>query len=469
LTVKAHIWDPWKSAGAEPDRMAVATDDGHHITYRQLVAQADMIGSTLTAMGLPDGTRLSTDLRSGPEFFSVALAAAKYGFGLFPVNAALVRSGKAGALCRAAGTALHVTHEPAAFDGPAIGYDELAAGGRSGSAAAARAGYWIFATSGTTSGEHDVVGQPRPRRPYQGVAVFERHSAGRGFGPHIMGNPSFHLGTLGPAMHALQAGSGVVVAHRWSPEHLSNLVREHSAASAFLGVDQLTEYALSPERRCGLKTLFHGGSACAPWVKRKAMDVHGPILHEYYGTSEGVISEISSADWVRHPGSVGRPFPGLDIVITRDGAPVPAGTAGEVSIQTRPTDGTARPIRSTGDLGYLDPDGYLHVLGRVAGANGTVEALVEHRVRAVEGVRDVVVLDDSDVTCLVEATPDETAGLAPTIAGVIEGAGARPREILILPPRTLERTSSGKLSRVAARRFAEARRNPSDEVSEQTI
>lgn len=464
MAAKFHLWDPWKSAQSEPGRIAVASDGGDRIDYARLVRDADRIGSALTALALPDGARISTDLRAGPEMFALALAALKFGFGLFPVNQAFLRDGAGygSSLCRQAKTILHVGDGPSPIEGPQVDYRELVAWQRETAPDAPRAGFLIFATSGTTSGEHTVIAQPRPRHPYQGVGVFARYSAGRAFGPHIMGNPTFHLGTLGPALYAVQAGSGAVVAHDWSAERMNELIREHAAASAFLSVDRLTDYVLSADQRSGLTSLFHGGSSCPPWVKRRAIEIHGPVLHEYYGTSEGVVTEISSTDWLTHPGSVGRPVSGMEVVVRQDEEPLAANTAGEIYVRSLLPDRKMKEPLRTGDLGYLDPDGYLHVLGRISASSGTVEAVAEHRARSVAGVRDVVAVADSGVTCLVEAPEDESAALFRSVRAAIEDGGGPPCDVVIFPPGTLTRTETGKLSRVAARRLVAQRRGFAD-------
>ena len=91
MAAKFHLWDPWKSAQSEPGRIAVASDGGDRIDYARLVRDADRIGSALAALALPDGARVSTDLRAGPEMFALAFAALKFGFGLFPVNQEFLR------------------------------------------------------------------------------------------------------------------------------------------------------------------------------------------------------------------------------------------------------------------------------------------------------------------------------------------------------------------------------------------
>jgi long-chain acyl-CoA synthetase len=458
---KAYVWSPWRSAYVDPDRVAVATDDGDRVTYAELVDHADRIGGALRAMGVPDGARISTDLRAGPEFFALALAALKFGFGLFPVNAASLGPATAERLRRDARTTLHVSDERGPIGGEVLAYRELVAHSRPDSATGPGTfeGHLILATSGTTADEHDVVSRPRPHHAYRGVAVFAKYSAGRDFGPHVMGNPTFHLGTLGPALYALQAGSGVVVSHHWSPEGMEALVREHAASSAFLSVDLLTEYAFSKGHGGRLSKLFHGGSACAPWVKRKAIDVHGPILHEYYGTSEGVVSEISTEEWMRRPGSVGRPFAGVDVVVERDGRPAPTCTPGEIIVRARPDDAGDRALLATGDLGYLDDDGYLYVLGRMTHAGRSAEAMIEHNVRSMAGVSDVVAIDDSGVTCLVEVVDGGSADWIPRISAVVDNAGSHLREVLMFASGTLARTDSGKISRVAAKRLVASRQN----------
>ncbi|MEV4613517.1 fatty acid--CoA ligase family protein [Kitasatospora sp. NPDC049258] len=327
--------------------------------------------------------------------------ALRYGYGLFPVAPWLLEETTGRALL----TGLAVTAHIGAGGTPPLPCstttdDELVRTGGRAPEPAARAGYLTFATSGTTGAPQAVV-RARPPRPYRGVAVTGRDAAGIGHGPHLMANPTFHLGTLGPALHALQAGSTVVVQQDWSAEAFAELADEHRADSTFLSPDLLldaVEAQHAPRRP--FRIVFHGGAACPPAVKRAAIDLFGPVLHEYYGTSKSVITEIGTADWLRNPGSVGRPLPGVRIEIRDRDRPVPTGQIGEICVRLRSVDqdvpGEA-PLR-TGDIGYVDAAGFLSVIGRADSPELVGPARLEHAIRLLPGVADVAVVSTGSAT-----------------------------------------------------------------------
>ncbi len=81
-----------------------------------------------------------------------------------------------------------------------------------------------------------------------------------------------------------------------------------------------------------LRLVTHTGSRCPTDVKRKMIDWFGPVLRESYGASEsGVISSITTEEWLTRPGSVGRvAHPFEPLVLDADLAPVPAGCEGQL-------------------------------------------------------------------------------------------------------------------------------------------
>lgn len=111
-----------------------------------------------------------------------------------------------------------------------------------------------------------------------------------------------------------------------------------------------------------LRFLAVGGAALAPSLLEAALAMRLPV-YEGYGLSEcGSVVTVNRAD-ARRPGSVGRPLPHVRLEIARDGEIVVRGSAflGYLGDETRDAAGDRV---ATGDLGYLDEAGYLHVTGR---------------------------------------------------------------------------------------------------------
>src|ERR1700722_17401877 len=76
---------------------------------------------------------------------------------------------------------------------------------------------------------------------------------------------------------------------------------------------------------------IHAAAPCPIPVKEKMIEWWGPIVHEYYGGSEGgAFTYLSSEEWLEHRGSVGRAVIGTLHILDEEGSEVPAGASGTV-------------------------------------------------------------------------------------------------------------------------------------------
>ncbi|MBO0664560.1 acyl--CoA ligase [Jiella sp. MQZ9-1] len=159
--------------------------------------------------------------------------------------------------------------------------------------------------------------------------------------------------------------------------------------------------------RASLRWLLVGGKNFPPSLKQAATDLLGPVVHEYYGTTETGVNIIASPDdLASYPDSVGRPFDGNHImVLNDDNCPVPAGTVGRVAISSYmnmdsylglPADAVLvhnDRYLLTPDLGRLDVEGRLFLESRAA-ASGEREIpfyRLENAIRRLPDVTDVAI------------------------------------------------------------------------------
>jgi len=195
--------------------------------------------------------------------------------------------------------------------------------------------------------------------------------------------PLYHTAPLGWSMATLRLGGTVVVMERFDAEAFLDLIPRHGVTHVFAVPTMFVRLLRLPEEPregtdlSSLRSIIHAAAPCPPEVKRQMIHWVGPILTEYYSSSEGVgLCMIDSEEWLSHPGSVGRARWGVFHVVGPDGTELPPGECGELRVSgVRPVEYFDDPVRtaamfdhrgwaSVGDLGHMDEDGYVHLSGR---------------------------------------------------------------------------------------------------------
>jgi long-chain acyl-CoA synthetase len=173
-----------------------------------------------------------------------------------------------------------------------------------------------------------------------------------------------------------EAEATLVAIDRWKVES-SVMVPTH-----FIRLLHLPEATRRRYDTASLKLVVHTGAACPIEVKRAMIEWWGPVLVEAYGATEvGTTCQITSEEWLAHPGSVGRSAPPFSALVIDDhGRELPANTEGNLYFADSTGRGVVyhgapgrseaahlRPgVFTLGEVGYLDSDGYVYITDRVS-------------------------------------------------------------------------------------------------------
>ena len=492
----------WKIATADPDRTAVIAVDGTPTSYAVLAAHSNQLARGLAQLGLVPGDRVAVMMRNSPEEIAVILAAMQSGLYVVPINfhstaediAYIVQDSDARALFTDAefGTSCNAALDSIRF--PAAG--RLCSGDTPGFAALrawrndyskerpdeTAAGSLMFYTSGTTGRPKGVL-RPLPEGngdagADQQIWVLKLFGIEVGPGVHLVNSPLYHTAVLNLALAALHGGQMLVLMDQWDPESALQLIDRHRVTTTHMVATHFHRLLSLPaevqERydTSSLKYVLHGAVPTPVHVKQRMLDWWGPVIYEYYGSSEVGGTMVTPEEWLARPGTVGRPFPMTRLEILDDeGHPVAGGQPGWIYMQQGDDDFSYHgdPDKSSrarrgklvcvGDIGYLDDDDYLFLCGRdaeiiISGGVNIYSAAVEAHLLQHPAVDDVAVIGVPDeefgeqVKGVVLAKPGYTAD-ATLAAELIEHCRRGlshincPRSIDFVP--SLPRDPSGKL------------------------
>jgi fatty-acyl-CoA synthase len=477
---------------------------GQVLTYRQLNEASLRLAQVLRAAGLRRGDVIGLVSDNRLEAFEVYWAALRSGLYFTAVNhhlsieeagyilrdagvkALVVSAGKA-ELAAAVRDAVDV-EVALAFGGPVEGYDDY------GAALAAASteplpdqprGSMMLYSSGTT-------GRPKGvRPPLQHKQVHEPGDPFVQMNHDVYGvdtdtvylspAPIYHSAPV-KWCHSVHAyGGTVVMMERFDAEGALRLIEQYKVTHAqFVPTMLIRILKLDPELRVrfdhsSLRAVVHAAAPCPVEVKEAIIAEWGPIVWEYYGSTESLgVTLIDSAQALARPGSVGRPVIGILHICDDDGTELPAGEVGTVYFEreflpfryhndderTKSAQHPAHPTWGTvGDLGYVDADGYLFLTDRkafmiISGGVNIYPQEVENALALHPKVHDVAVVGvpDAEMGESVAAYVELPAGvegspeLAAEIIDFVRSRIARykaPRTVTFVE--TLPRTPTGKL------------------------
>jgi long-chain acyl-CoA synthetase len=418
---------PDRRASLDPDRAAVS-DGRQALTNVQLLRRVQAATRHLQDLGIGPGDVVALKLTNRVEFVLLLFAAWRLGATITPVNPSMTDIEVARQL-KDSRARLLVSEdgEAAVADGTAV----LAVGELRDDAAAEpdeaplpdpSALALLIYTSGTTGVPKGVM---LDHANIDAMADMGRRALEVGPADRcLLILPLFHVnGIVVSTLVPLLAGASVTIADRFNPQTFFDVV-ERERPTFFSAVPTIYSMlaALPDQVRPDTSSLRFGVCGAAPAsaeLLTRFEARYGFPLVEGYGLSEGTCgSTINPVAGPRRAGTVGLPFPGQEIrIVDADRSEVPPGGDGEVVVRGpnvmrgylgRPEE-TARVIVDgwlhTGDVGRLDADGYLTLVGRskdmiIRGGENIYPKEIE----------DVLVGDPSVLEAAVIGVPDEKWG-----------------------------------------------------------
>lgn len=388
---------------ANPTQPVLHTADTGWVTADQLEDRTRRAAYRLAGAGVEPGAVVLVSGRTGLDFVVASIAVLRLGAILLPVNPEY-RPGEMHHLVVDAQPQLVVT------DNPTMGELPLSLSGPGVDVAIDRARpddpALLCYTSGTT-------GRPKGAQLLHTnlLASAEAVVLAWRWTPDdrlILALPLFHMHGLGVGIFGtLTAGASAVILPRFGPDPVLDAIGAHHG-TLFFGVPTMYHRLAQSSRLeelAGLRLCVSGSAPMAPDLHHAVAAGARQRVLERYGMTETVMLVSNPYDGERRPGAVGFPLPGVDLRLDPSNAEVLVrGPNVFDGYRGRPDD-TAESFTDgwfrTGDIGAVDDDGYLRLVGRakeliISGGVNVYPREVEDVLRQHPAVADVAVTGTPD-------------------------------------------------------------------------
>ncbi len=467
--------------------------DGGIVTHAQFLARAAQLANAISAMGLKPGDRLAMQVEKSPEALALYAACVQAGVIFLPLNTAytvnelayfIENSGARLIVCDSAkkdgvapmagpldarvetldadGTGSLMTAaqgQPETFETVARGADDLAA---------------FLYTSGTTGRSKGAMLTQGNLLSNTEVLVDHWRFSGDDVLLHAL--PIFHTHGLFVATNIILATGGAMI---FLPKFdVDQVIEWLPKATAMMGVPTFYTRLLDDARftgdLVGHMRLFISGSA--PLLAETHVQFEertGHRILERYGMTETNMNTSNPYDGERRAGTVGFALPGVELKVTdpESGNTLPQGEIGQIEVRGpnvfkgywQMPEKTAAELREdgffiTGDLGRIDEDGYIHIVGRnkdliISGGYNIypkeIELLLDDQPGVLESAVIGVPHPDFGETVLGVLVPEK--GHEPDPDAIMDAAQAslarfkHPRKLVVMD--SLPRNTMGKVQK----------------------
>ena len=401
---------PGKHAASRADQSAVImAGTGETITYGELEARSNRLAHLLRARGLGRLDHYAIYMENNARYVECCAAGERAGLYYTCINSFLTPDELAYIVNNSQSKVLITSQAkrdvalaalaqcPAVelcliVDGPGDGrkilnLDDATAGLPATPIADESLGTAMLYSSGTTGRPKGIL-RPLPvQPPAQQLPMFDflqklwHYREGM---TYLSPAPLYHSAPQAAVNLTIRMGGTVVIMERFDAEAYLGLIGRHRITHSQLVPTMFSRLLKLPDevrQRADLSSLeiaIHAAAPCPVQVKEQMIAWWGPIIHEYYGATEGLgFTACDSAEWLAHRGTVGRVLLGELHVLDDEMKPLPAGQSGTLWFKTatpfeyfndpgktaeaRSPDGS---MSTVGDVGYVDADGFLHLTDR---------------------------------------------------------------------------------------------------------
>ncbi len=394
-------------ARTTPNKPAfVMTESGETITYLQLEEQSNQLAHLFRKFGLQPKDHVAILMENHIRFFVIVWAALRSGLIITPMSTHLLEEEVAYIITNCEAKLFITTKK---FEQLATGLKakapnvkhHLMIDGQTADFASFEAaleglpihpisdeiqGATMLYSSGTTGYPKGVYTPPQSDNIEETSPVLESIGQNFKFGPHVQylsPAPLYHAAPMAYNMVNTMFGGTSYIMDKFDALKSLAAIEKYKANYSqwvpimFVRMLKLPAGAKEKYDVSSMMLALHAAAPCPIEIKEKMIDWWGPVLFEYYGSSEGNgLTAITSQEWLTHKGSVGKAFVGECSILDDAGNEVPRGEIGNVYFKggnafkyhneaNKTTKAYTKDGHSTvGDVGFMDEEGYLYLTDR---------------------------------------------------------------------------------------------------------
>jgi fatty-acyl-CoA synthase len=403
--VSDAVRDAFDQPHIDPAKPAVISDTGEVVTYAEFAERARRMAGLLRSLGLEAGDAVALVAENSPFYLEVLWGTKLAGLYLVAISTNLGPDEVAYILKDSRANAFIASTKVAVFDNLAeehlagidcrYVYGGAVEGWQDIEKALADAPLYEIDTdlegdllqysSGTTGRPKGIKRalRPRPESREKDTVTFLLSLIGAGtHSIYLTPAPLYHSAPNMWTAAILRNGGTVVLMTKFDAERCLALIDEHKVTGGqfvptmFVRMLKLPEEVRAKYDVSSLTGVVHAAAPCPIEIKRAMIDWWGPIVSEYWSSSEGAgFAYISAQDWLAHPGSVGKPLLGNLHIGDDHGNELPVGEDGIIWSEMaayeylndpgKDAETTSKQgWRTVGDIGHFDEDGYLYLTDR---------------------------------------------------------------------------------------------------------